>query len=68
MMKTYLGTLKKGIAYNIALQSYLEEHGVVVMNYLNNLQILVMQAEKEIAKEDFNCFEILEMEKKDFTI
>ncbi len=67
-MITYLGTLKTGIEYNEALKSYLKENNIVVLKHLEKLQVLVIQTEEEISAEDFKCFEILEIERKDFSI
>jgi hypothetical protein len=67
-MYTYLGTLKEGYNYNKDLKLYLKNKNIKVVRNLKKLKILIITSEKEISINDFECFEILEVERKNFTV
>lgn len=67
-MFTYLAKLKEGHKYDRKLRLYLKTRNVNVVKYLKKLRILIIESEQKISIKNFEDFEILEIERRDFTI
>lgn len=66
-MNIYVATLKNDIKYNKAFKNKLIENKISVVKYLKTIQVLIIQTENEITKEEFDFFETLEKESDTFS-
>lgn len=67
-MHKYIAKLKDGFKYNDELKTYLKKNHIEVEKQLESLDLLILTSKKPVSENDFNCFEVLEKDKNDFSI
>lgn len=67
-MFKYIAKLKDGIKYDDHLKEFFKTHNIKVEKQLNQLDLLIISSPIAIDEDDFDCFEILEKDRNDFSI
>lgn len=67
-MHKYIAKLKDGFKYDDELIAYLDKKNIEVQKQLETLDLLIITSKKPVSKNDFNCFEVLEMDDTIFSV
>lgn len=67
-MFKYIAKLKDGIKYDDDLKNFFKTHNIKVDKQLNQIDLLIINSPEAIDQKDFECFEVLEKDRNDFSI
>lgn len=67
-MFTYIAKLKKEVVLDNEFESYLKNNNIKVEKRFEKLDLILIKSPDKISIQNFDCFEILEIEKTNFSI